>query len=1379
MKKTLGKRLISGAASVMLALSAFAQAVPLGLGKVLNVGAANQVTNLDGSKTTDDVTLLVGNNPTDPNGNPYFGDGKNFSSVDAAIEQFNADYALGIASQFAVFVKEDFKTTSADTEGRLAVGGNISIDNPYGENGAYEIGKGDFNTMVPLSSLLNTDGFAEVIWDGKPDTTFWNINCKGYYIPTVEGGYDKPYDGVIPKRLAVQNPDGESYVKTSYGAWLNNFYNAQLIDFSDETGEFATIEQRSADIAELSSDFDKNIDVNKVISINYFHQPNYDGEMYGDFQIKEGVTGVAEFTYQGNDSDNTVYLSLTMEEYEQVAKCKVIKYNNIPDNAYIIINITGVNGNNIVFNSSDSAGTPDRYTYINDVSISKGAYTVVDDDGKATDISLNGVHVDVFRNTGEIKATTGDIDAFNTAFGNHNTTNWYESKISGWYNNYPDVDRILYNFPDATGTIDYGKGASQGTILAPLAHVSALEETGHLSGALIAKSFEGKTEFGYRPFRGPISILGVDSKYTIDFYKYITGTDTLLDGAEFLLTKTNEAGVPYTANSELVQYDEKGNLKEIKDDAGNNINVPAEEMYLTLSKGHMRASVSDDSYYKLTEVKAPDGYKLDETTAYYIHIPKAETKKAVYSGDAKPTFTATEYVYNEAEGITPENKDYVAVDKGTTRVTVPFGDSGCLMQIGLVGSNVPADLTLNQMILRYNDGAKQDKVFNINKSNLSGIDWLEFATKGSLSQDECSGIKEIVFVVNGTMPDSVDSPLNIKVKKCQSADSGDWTENGSFDVKIYGGMDGLETVPPTKYYKLLSEENGGGLKTVNGAGVYVEGVKGVQIDQLETSYDEASIIVYKSTADDKAPFSGVPYAEGKCSGIDVVSAELSDSQNTYEFELGYSGTVPRRNSQGQYVDKDGKVVENEKDAQQVVSAYIRNAVITSVDENDGAFESVEYITAGDKVETGEKAALASLVITKADGTTETIDVSKLSADEQAKNEYVSTWNSISVHSVEQLTNADGVSQEISQSLVYDGKFIPMVNNQYVVQDIVPAYGYNPETWYELTFDENGVLVQAYSSTEQQGMGMGFPGMGGQQEKDLTSKYVRSSGNDDSFNGGVWYGFDNNGVFTRYTANKISEGNFGDPFAEAVPAVYKNIYRIDGILCRVTYSNEGYTIIKQLNPVNLNGFGLDQSNINGYDMMGMHTDGLVDKVSMRNNEFIITVGTKAIDVSLNLTSKLGDDEQIRFYNSAGNPAPKKSISISKRDITKGDEEIAGAVITITLDSDSTLNQEEVASNNELTYSEDGKSLTFTSIDKATVIMGLPDGKYVLEEITAPSDDYEKVESAWSFTIKDGKLSTTEETDTDKSHVVIDSEDDTHVIVNDAPKKISEIHISKKE
>ena len=149
MKKSFGKRLLSGLTSALLAVT---YAVPNATELF-----SNAATGLGSQDPVDDLTMLVGENPKDPDFNPY-----SFSSMKEAIDKYNSDYLLGIASQFCVFMSDDFLPEDSDAEGRVAVGGSLYMG-PNKTRDEYEIGNGDFNTHESLESLIDNTGFAHAI----------------------------------------------------------------------------------------------------------------------------------------------------------------------------------------------------------------------------------------------------------------------------------------------------------------------------------------------------------------------------------------------------------------------------------------------------------------------------------------------------------------------------------------------------------------------------------------------------------------------------------------------------------------------------------------------------------------------------------------------------------------------------------------------------------------------------------------------------------------------------------------------------------------------------------------------------------------------------------------------------------------------------------------------------------------------------------------------------------------------------------------------------------------------------------------------------------------------------------------------------------------
>ena len=163
MRKSIAKRLVSGFTSALVAVS---YAIPSGLsslgGRILKTNAANTVSNITGTNTTDDVTLLVGKTPVKHDGTPFTATEK--ASLESITQAYDEEYALGIASQFALFVSGDFAPKDSDAEGRTVIGGNLDVETSWA---SYVIGKGDYARGTALSTLLNNSDYASVILGGS------------------------------------------------------------------------------------------------------------------------------------------------------------------------------------------------------------------------------------------------------------------------------------------------------------------------------------------------------------------------------------------------------------------------------------------------------------------------------------------------------------------------------------------------------------------------------------------------------------------------------------------------------------------------------------------------------------------------------------------------------------------------------------------------------------------------------------------------------------------------------------------------------------------------------------------------------------------------------------------------------------------------------------------------------------------------------------------------------------------------------------------------------------------------------------------------------------------------------------------------------------
>lgn len=150
---SLKMRLMSALTSIMTLLTV---AVP-SMTTTVSAETANDGVEIV-SDEAEKVKLLVGTNSNIAG-----------STVEETIKNANATYLLGIASQFGVFLEENFTAHSADVESRLAVGGGANLSAIIKNNqDDFDIGNGDFHSKVSLGALMNNTGYAEAIVEGGP-----------------------------------------------------------------------------------------------------------------------------------------------------------------------------------------------------------------------------------------------------------------------------------------------------------------------------------------------------------------------------------------------------------------------------------------------------------------------------------------------------------------------------------------------------------------------------------------------------------------------------------------------------------------------------------------------------------------------------------------------------------------------------------------------------------------------------------------------------------------------------------------------------------------------------------------------------------------------------------------------------------------------------------------------------------------------------------------------------------------------------------------------------------------------------------------------------------------------------------------------------------
>ncbi len=437
----------------------------------------NMVSNLNGGQDANIVNGVVYSSGQLSEVTLLIGDGVEWAAdcltADDVIDAAKREYFLGIASDFCVFLLGDFNLATADSEGRVAVGGDIKFSGAYN----YQIGNGDYTDGTPLKETDNYKGvtnYAHAIVNG----TVTNINTLSQGKLNSDSYY-YPLDGDLYKRLVIGgNIDDCKHYSWSTGSAkqvnystgckhddytpneVAQFYQAQLIDF-EET--FGWLESQSEKLSKKTAT--------------------------GTTSPVEN--GVITFTGPGTDSDAvTIYFNLP----EWDPSINQVRFDDVPETANLIVNC----GGNIVKIGPEGSGSTFS-TYINGEVISKT-------DSSGSDVNANN------------KKESEQI-LYNFYECGTDTTNLPVTKHGN--NDVPYSLFINVNF--------------NGTVMAPYAIVASDEACrGHISGALIAQTFTGGLEFGYRPYRGTTDILGSTAGYVIPFDKLAPNGEHL-EGASLVI----------------------------------------------------------------------------------------------------------------------------------------------------------------------------------------------------------------------------------------------------------------------------------------------------------------------------------------------------------------------------------------------------------------------------------------------------------------------------------------------------------------------------------------------------------------------------------------------------------------------------------------------------------------------------------------------------------------------------------------------------------------------------------------------------------------------------------------------------------------------------
>lgn len=650
---------------------------------------AGEVTASDGVTIVDDeaekVKLLVGSNKPEITG----------STVEETLSLVRSKYLLGIASQFGVFLEGNFIDHSADVESRLAVGGGANLsdsktledikigDNDWekGQKG-FEVGNGDFTDKISLEKLTNNWDFAHAIVGTGP---FRMINTVSH------DEYKKIDDssGKLGKLFVIGSDVNLNDTSVNY-TWNKQAYDVSSFRKTDEplidfTTEFAHIRNISKKLSEQVTEDTALIFSANVNNISYdaykdnivaFDSLNSDKYWNGN---------IAHFRYTGEDT-NVVKFNITYEEWLAVSdKCSIISYEGIPENANIIINVAKESENILI------EVTPQyKFTLVNGVQITPG------------NLTLSGKE--------DLNYTVKNNDEY--------------------------CEKILYNFSTAT-SLNITENFS-GNILAPNADVTGAKN-GHLSGALVAKSFSGALEFGYRPYQGTIDLLGSTAGYVVPFDKFVddlieNNENPRLEGATFEIKDESGKVVDTWTSTEETSY----------------ITFPT-EIDFTGGTDYNSAANQANHTYTVSEKSAPDGYAI--TTETY----SVEVKETVDRGYLLPVDNGTIPTRATVEIKIFKNSDTDPVYSCNMIIEDTYSDSGIIQRIIAIDGNSKEyyvlDITngeinsvgtpTNPSALEYIWTVTANEEVDVQAMNVDGVDVLEDETDTPAENTEETTEEEI------------------------------------------------------------------------------------------------------------------------------------------------------------------------------------------------------------------------------------------------------------------------------------------------------------------------------------------------------------------------------------------------------------------------------------------------------------------------------------------------------------------------------------------------------------------------------------------------------------------------------------------------------------
>lgn len=544
-------------------------------------------------------------------------------SADAVIANAKREYFLGIASDFCIFLKTDFTPKAADAEGRVAVGGNVKYES---NDGNYQIGAGDY---ISGTALKNTDnyekasGFAQLIVGGSIS------QIAPYGTKHDDSGF------------SLASPEEDLYKRFV----VSNNFNY------DESLHIANVKWNNGPVADL-------VEYDNADGHNHYYN-TYDDK----FNATDEKAQIYQTISENPLIDFDAQFKWLNEQSSKLSKVKSIVGD--PKNGILTFTAPdGIKEGDVVYFEIPEEWTDNKYEEIHYVNIP------VDE----SNVPLCNIVVNC-------KGTT-----FNIGKNVGNGSGTIKTKINGAeistgteaQNNHKASEKILYNFYQATGECTFGCNFN-GTILAPNADVKTKcdgpsDGAGHLSGALIANSYEGGMEFGYRPYRGPSSIVPSSSGYGVPIRKVISGSNTGLAGATFEITEGDEYSDTFTSDVNGEGY----------------VNIPSA---IDFSKEDYGDDHSEKHTYIIKEKNAPTGFILDDSKQYVVDVRETITEISTIDGRNIPTGVKT-VMTSKTQKKNGENWDDVAGTEET--FTIELNDIYSYNKENGTNSRVRRELKISQ-----------------------------------------------------------------------------------------------------------------------------------------------------------------------------------------------------------------------------------------------------------------------------------------------------------------------------------------------------------------------------------------------------------------------------------------------------------------------------------------------------------------------------------------------------------------------------------------------------------------------------------------------------------------------------------------------------------